>query len=159
MTMGNFADQAVDGRFSLIFIAFNTFFALLSQDDQLRCFSRVAEHLEAQGSFVVEAFVPDITRFDRGQRVQTTDVDMEEVRIDASLHDPVNQRIVAQHMVFTEGGIRFYPVKLRYCWPSELDLMARLAGLRLDHRWGGWLKEPFTASSGKHISVYGRPPQ
>jgi hypothetical protein len=115
--MGNFADQAVDGRFSLIFIAFNTFFALLSQDDQLRCFSRVAEHLEAQGSFVVEAFVPDITRFDRGQRVQTTDVDMQEVRIDASLHDPVNQRIVAQHMVFTEGGIRFYPVKLRYCWP------------------------------------------
>src|SRR5919109_2534700 len=154
VTMGNFGDLIVDGRFSLIFIAFNTLFALLGQDDQLHCFHRVAEHLEPQGAFVVEAFVPDLTRFDRGQRVQTTDVDIEAVRIDASLHDPVKQRIVAQHMVFTEDGIRFYPVQLRYCWPAELDLMARLAGLRLKHRWGGWLKEPFTASSGKHVSVY-----
>lgn len=154
VTMGNFADLAVDGRFSLMFIVFNTLFALLTQDDQLRCFHRVAEHLEPEGAFVVEAFVPDLARFDRGQRVQATDVDVEAVRIDASLHDSVNQRIVAQHMVFTEAGVRFYPVQLRYCWPAELDLMARLAGLRLEHRWGGWLKEPFTAGSGKHVSVY-----
>lgn len=154
VTMGNFGDLMVEGRYSLIFITFNTLFALLRQDDQLRCFRRVAEHLEPQGAFVVEAFVPDLTRFDRGQRIQATSVDMEAVRIDASLHDPVQQQIVAQHMVVTERGIRFYPVKLRYCWPSELDLKARGAGLQLENRWGGWLKEPFTASSGKHISVY-----
>lgn len=156
VTMGNFSDVPVDGRFSLIFIAFNTFFALLTQDDQLQCLERVAEHLEPGGAFVMEAFVPDVSRFDRGQRVQVTDVEMEAVRLDTSQHDPVNQRILAQHIVFTERGTRFYPVQLRYCWPSELDLMARLAGLRLEHRWGGWQREPFTAASGKHISVYRR---
>jgi SAM-dependent methyltransferase len=152
--MGNFADLDIDGRFSLIFVAFNTFFALLTQGEQLRCFSGVAAHLEAQGAFVIEAFIPDLGRFDRGQRVQATDVKMELVRIDAARHDPVAQQIIAQHVVFTETATRFYPVKLRYCWPSELDLMARLAGLRLEHRWGGWLRQPFGAASGKHISVY-----
>lgn len=156
VTMGNFRDVPVDGRFSLIFIAFNTFFALLTQEDQIHCLERIAEHLEPGGAFVIEAFVPDVTRFDRGQRVQVTDVEMEAVRLDASQHDPVNQRIVAQHVVLTERGTRFYPVQLRYVWPSELDLMARLAGLSLERRWGGWQKEPFSASSGKHVSVYRR---
>jgi SAM-dependent methyltransferase len=154
VTMGNFADLKVDGRFSLIFVAFNTFFALLTQEEQLRCFANVAAHLEPQGAFVIEAFVPDLGRFDRGQRLQATDVNLEAVRIDAALHDPVRQWIVAQHMVFTEVGTRFYPAQLRYCWPSELDLMGRLAGLRLANRWGGWLKQPFGPNSGKHISVY-----
>ena len=156
VAMGNFVDLADGGRFDLIFIAFNTFFALPTQEDQLRCLERIAERLEPRGGFVIEAFVPDVTRFDRGQRVQVTDVEMEAVRLDASQHDPVNQRIVAQHIVVTERGTRFYPVQLRYVWPSELDLMARLAGLRLEHRWGGWRREPFTAASGKHISVYRR---
>jgi SAM-dependent methyltransferase len=154
VTMGNFADLQVDGRFSLIFVAFNTFFALLTQEDQLRCFAGVAAHLEPQGAFTIEAFVPDLSRFDRGQRLQAMNVEMELVRIDVARHDPVAQQIVAQHVVFTEAGTRFYPVWLRYCWPSELDLMARLAGLRLESRWGGWLKEPFTGASGKHVSLY-----
>jgi SAM-dependent methyltransferase len=154
ITMGNFADLAVEGRFSLIFVAFNTFFALLSQDDQLRCFANVSAHLEPQGAFVIEAFVPDLGRFDLGQRVHAMNVEMDSVRIDVARHDPVAQQIVAQHVVFTQSGTRFYPVRLRYCWPSELDLMARLAGLRLESRWGGWLKEPFGADSGKHVSVY-----
>lgn len=154
VTIGNFRDIPVDGRFSLIFIAFNTFFALQTQEEQIHCLERIAEHLEPGGAFVIEAFVPDVTRFDRGQRVQVTDVEMEAVRLDASQHDPVNQRIVAQHVVLTERGIRFYPVQLRYCWPSELDLMARLAGLKPERRWGGWLRERYTAASGKHVSVY-----
>src|SRR5919204_4052644 len=158
VTMGNFADVAVDGRFSLVFVAFNTFFALLSQDDQLRCFANVAAHLDDGGAFLIEAFVPDVSRFDRGQRVSAISVEGGSTWLDAGVHDPVNQRVTAQHIVMTEAGTRFYPVQLRYCWPSELDLMARLAGMRLQNRWGGWLKEPFTASSGKHISVYGRPP-
>ena len=154
VTIGNFADLAIEGRFSLIFVAFNTFFALLTQEDQLRCFANVAAHLEPHAAFVIEAFVPDLSRFDRGQRVQATDVNMELVRIDAARHDPVAQQIFGQHMVLTETGTRFYPLKLRYCWPSELDLMARLAGLTLEHRWGGWLRQPFSAASGKHVSVY-----
>ena len=154
VTMGNFADLKVDGRFSLIFVAFNTFFALLTQEDQLRCFASVAAHLEPQGGFVIEAFVPDLTRFDRGQRLQAMEVEMERVRIDLARHDPIGQQIVAQHVVITETGTRFNPVRLRYCWPSELDLMARLAGLRLENRWGGWLRQLFGAGSGKHISLY-----
>jgi SAM-dependent methyltransferase len=154
VTMDNFAELTVDGRFALIFVAFNTFFALLSQEEQLRCFASVAAHLEPRGTFLVEAFVPDLSRFDRGQRLHAMDVEMERVRVDVARHDPVTQRIFAQHMVFTETGTRFYPVRLRYCWPSELDLMARLAGLRLESRWGGWLKQPFDAGSGKHVSIY-----
>jgi SAM-dependent methyltransferase len=154
VTIGNFAELAVDGRFSLIFVAFNTFFALLTQEDQLRCFASVAAHLEPRGAFVIEAFVPDLGRFDRGQRVHAVNVEMESVRIDVARHDPVAQQVVAQHLVFTEAGTRFYPVRLRYCWPSELDLMARLAGLGLESRWSGWLKQPFGPDSGKHISVY-----
>ncbi len=154
VTMGNFAELKVDGRYSLIFVAFNTFFALLTQEDQVRCFASVAAHLEPEGAFVIEAFVPDLSRFDRGQRLQAMNVEMELVRIDVARHDPVAQQVVAQHVVFTQAGTRFYPVRLRYAWPSELDLMARLAGLRLENRWGGWLKQPFDAASGKHISVY-----
>ncbi len=154
VTLGNFANLTVDGRFSLIFVAFNTFFGLLTQEDQLRCFAGVAAHLEPGGAFVIEAFVPDLTRFDRGQRLEAMNVEMELVRIDAARHDPVAQQIVAQHVVLTEAGTRFYPVRLRYAWPSELDLMARLAGLRLEDRWGGWLKQPFSAAAGKHVSVY-----
>jgi SAM-dependent methyltransferase len=154
ITMGNFAELEVEGRFSLIFVAFSTFFALLTQEDQLRCFARVAAHLEPNGGFLIEAFVPDLSRFDRGQRLETTEVEMERVRIDAARHDPVAQQIFAQHLIITEAGTRFNPVRLRYCWPSELDLMARLAGLRLENRWGGWVKQPFDAGSGKHISVY-----
>jgi SAM-dependent methyltransferase len=155
VTMGNFADLTIAGRFSLIFVAFNTFFALPTQEDQLRCFASVAAHLEPQGAFCIEAFVPDLSRYDRyGQRVEASDVDANSARIDLSVHDVAGQKIVAQHIVLSEAGIRLYPVQLRYCWPSELDLMARLAGLTLEDRWGGWLKEPFGAASGKHISVY-----
>jgi hypothetical protein len=78
------------------------------------------------------------------------------VYLESSLHDPVTQRVRSRHLVITEAGIRMYPVEVRYAWPSELDLMARLAGLRLRQRFGGWSREPFTASSGTHISVYQR---
>src|SRR5207302_257204 len=124
VTVGNFADLEVHGKFSLIFVAFNTFFALPSQEDQLRCFGAVSMHLGPGGAFLIEAFVPDLSRFDRGQRLHAMDVAMALVRIDAARHDPVAQRIVAQHVVFTEAGIRLYPVQPRYCWPSELDLTA-----------------------------------
>src|SRR5712691_4151298 len=156
VTMGDFADVAVDGRYSLIFVAFNTFFGLLTQDDQLRCLTNVAAHLADGGVFVVEAFFPDLGRFDRGQRTQTTHLDAGSVMIDTSRHDPVEQRVDSHHVVITEEGTKLYPVSVRYAFPPELDLMARLAGLELQNRWGGWRREPFTANSPRHVSVYGR---
>ena len=156
VTLGNFADVPIDGSLSLIFVAFNTFFALLSQEEQVRCFRNVADHLTTGGVFVIEAFVPDLTRFARHQNLTTVQIDADLVLIDASLHDPVGQRVVAQHIMITEGGTRLYPVQLRYAWPAELDLMARLAGLRLRERWGSWQRAPFTAASGQHVSIYER---
>lgn len=156
VTIGNFADLAVEGRFTLIFVVFNTFFGLLSQEDQVRCFLEVAQHLTDGGVFVLEAFVPDLTRYDRGQRVGAVEVETDHVRLEASVHDPVQQRVMSQHVVLSTQGIRLYPVQIRYAWPSELDLMARLAGLQLRNRWAGWAQEPFTAASGSHVSVYAR---
>jgi hypothetical protein len=89
-----------------------------------------------------------------GQRVVATSVDIDEVRLDTGRHDPAMQRVDATHVVIRDGDVRLYPVRLRYAWPSELDLMAELAGLRLRDRWGGWDRAPFEASSTKHISVY-----
>jgi len=154
VTQGNLAEVGVDGRFALVYVIFNTFFQLLTQDEQLKCFANVARHLEPDGVFVMEAFVPDLTRFVGGQAVRATHVGENEVRLEASKHDAAAQQVTTQHVILTEQGLRLYPVRIRYAWPSELDLMARLAGLRLRHRWDSWEQAAFTAASVKHISVY-----
>ncbi len=156
VSLGDFAELYIEGEFSLVYVVFNTFFALLSQEDQVRCFSNVARRLREGGVFVIEAFVPDMTRWDRDQRMEARHVGDDNVVLDAAKHDPVEQRVASNHLVVSEAGVRVYPVRLRYAWPSELDLMARLAGLRLRERWGGWRREPFAASSTKHVSVYER---
>ncbi len=156
VTIGDFAEVGVEGEYSLIYIVFNSLFALLTQEDQVRCFHNVAAHLAEMGSFVVEAFVPDLQRFDRNQRLAVQTIEQDDLRIEASQHDPVNQSVESRHVVVNEQRIKTYPLKIRYAWPSELDLMARLAGMRLRDRWGGWRREPFNASSGAHISVYER---
>ena len=155
VTMGDFADVPVEGRFQLVFVVFNTLFALLTQDDQRRCLRNVADHLTDDGVFVVEAFVPDIARFDRGQRVDARRVEVGRAILEVSRHDAGNQRVSSQLVVLEETGLRIFPVELRYVWPSELDLMAELAGLRLRERWGDWNRERFTGD-GKHVSVYER---
>lgn len=156
VTLGDFADVPVEGRFALIYIVFNTFFALLTQQAQIRCFENVAAHLTQDGVFVIEAFVPGLARYTRGQTMHILNITESELRIDAAQHDPVNQQVVAQHVFLSEAGVRLYPVQIRYAWPSELDLMARLAGLRLRSRWGDWQGGEFSAASGKHISIYER---
>jgi SAM-dependent methyltransferase len=157
VTMGNFADVAVPGTFRLIFVVFNTLFNLLTQDEQVRCFENVAAHLTEDGVFVVEAFVPTyLTRLRDDQYVDAEAIAVNEVRLDVGRHDPVKQLLVESHVVLSREGVRVYPIVCRYAWPSELDLMARLAGLRLKERWAGWNREPFTATSGTHVSVYGR---
>jgi SAM-dependent methyltransferase len=156
VTIGDFADVAVDGRYRLIFVAFNTLFALLTQEDQIRCFQNVAAHLTDDGVFVTEVFFPDVARFDRGQRVNANVIDVDRVMFDVARHDPVQQTVASQHVMLTQHGISLYPVNIRYAFPSELDLMARLAGLRLVHRWGGWREERFDADSARHVSVWAR---
>lgn len=156
VTLGNFADVAVEGPFSLIYVLFNTFFALLTQDEQVRCFENVAHHLTAEGVFVIEAFVPDLTRFTARQVVRASHIDTDQVRLEAAQLDPVNQQVTGQLVVLSEKGVRLYPVKIRFAWPAELDLMAGLAGLQLRHRWASWERTPFSAGSSMHISVYGQ---
>jgi SAM-dependent methyltransferase len=153
---GNFAEVAVEGKFALVYIVFNTFFALSSQEEQVQCFRNVAAHLDAGGCFVIEAFVPDVTRFTGGQVNWATKVTADEVQLDVGQHDAATQRVVSQKVVITDGNVRLYPVQIRYCWPSEMDLMAQLAGLRLRERWSNWKREPFTSESGQHISIYER---
>lgn len=154
VTQGNFAEVPVEGKFSLVYIAFNTFFALSSQEEQVQCFRNVAAHLAPGGCFVIEAFVPDLTRFTGGQVNWATKVATDEVQLDVGQHDAANQRVISQKVVLTNGNVRLYPVQIRYCWPSELDLMGQLAGLRLRERWSNWKREPFTSESKQHISVY-----
>lgn len=154
VTMGDFADVGVDGTYPLIFLVFNTLFALTSQEDQIRCFANVAKHLEPGGAFVIECFVPDLARFDRHQRVQAMSVRVESAGLEISRHDPVSQQIDSQFVVVKPDGNELYPVHIRYAFPSEIDLMARLAGLRLRSRHAGWDSEPFTSESHAHVSVY-----
>ena len=155
--MGSFAEFRLDRRFSLVYVVFNTFFGLLHQEEQLRCFHSVAGHLSPSGRFVIEAFVPDLTRYTGFQSVRLINMSGSTVRLDVAGLDPVAQRIECRHVHLSPDGIHMYPVRLRYAWPSELDLMALNAGLVLAERWGSWSKEPFSRHSTKHISVYGRP--
>ncbi len=155
-TIGDMADVAVEGHYSLVFVAANTFFGVLTQEDQVRCFENVEAHLLEGAVFVIEAFVPDPARFDPGGRLAFSGVELDAVRMEASRHDPLTQTIDGQSIELREAGARFVPFRLRYAWPSELDLMARLAGLRLRERWGSWRQEPFTRASTQHVSVYER---
>jgi SAM-dependent methyltransferase len=154
--VSSFDEFKLDRRFRLIYVVFNTFFGLLTQEKQVRCFQSVAEHLTADGKFLMEVFVPDPCRFEDHQTVRAIDLEEERIRLEVSRFDPVAQQVASQHTLISRDGVRFHPVKLRYAWPSELDLMARIAGLSLRHRWGSWSKDDFHKSSQTHISVYGR---
>jgi len=156
VTMGDFADVPVDGSYRLIYLVYNTLGNLLTQDDQVRCFENVAAHLTDDGSFVVEAGVPNfLYRVFQDQYVHTETIGVDEVWLDVGRHDPATQRHDETHVRLTPEGIRLFPIVQRYVWPSELDLMARIAGLRLKERGDGWDRAPFT-STGNVVSVYGR---
>jgi Methyltransferase domain len=157
VTIGDFAQVPVDGRYRLVYVVFNTLFNLLTQDDQVRCFEHVAAHLVEDGSFVVEGQVPHhLAHLPDCQYVHAEQVGVDEVWLDVGRYDPVTQRLEETHVGLSPDGVRLQPIVLRYAWPSELDLMARLAGLRLTQRWAGWNREPFTPASPNCISVYRR---
>ena len=152
--LGSFADFDLGERFSLIYVVFNTVFALRTQEEQISCFASVARHLADGGAFVVEAFVPDPTRYTKGQHVGAVHVGDDQVRLEVSILDPTTQSVDCQYVVLSQGDVQMFPVRIRFAWPSELDLMARLAGMRLRERWGDWDRTPFAGDSTKHISVW-----
>lgn len=153
-SVADMADFDLGKRFDHAFLVFNTLFNLPTQEAQIGCFAAVARHLRPGGLFVVEAFVPDLSGFTAHQRVKVNRLDMERVWIEAATHDPVAQRIEMQRVRIEAGGLRLVPLPMRYAWPAEIDLMARLAGFTRVQRWGGWGREPFDAQARMHVTVY-----
>jgi SAM-dependent methyltransferase len=149
---GDMAATRVEGEFSLVYLLFNTIFNLTTQDGQVACFRNAAAHLRPGGRFVIEARVPELQRLPLGQTVLPWRADPDGFSF--YVYDVVAQRLSGRHYDLGDGRVQPRPIELRYAWPAELDLMARLAGLRLEHRWGGWDREPFTALSPSHVSVY-----
>jgi SAM-dependent methyltransferase len=153
-SVGDMAATRVDGEFSLVYLVFNTIFNVTTQDGQVACFQNAAAHLRSGGRFVIEARVPELQRLPLGQTVLPWRADPD--ALSYYVYDVVSQRLSGRHYYLQEGRIQPSPIEMRYAWPSELDLMARLAGMRLEHRWGGWSREPFTALSPSHVSVYAK---
>lgn len=153
VTLGDMATTTVPDEFSVVYLVFNTIFNPLTQDAQVRCFQNAARHLTDHGCFVVEAAVPSAwihgTQFVNVERVAN-----DEVILDVNRYDPVTQILDENHVTLTSAGVRLGPISCRLAWPSELDLMARIAGLQLVNRWAGWHHEPFTPTSERHVSVY-----
>jgi SAM-dependent methyltransferase len=150
---GDMAATRVDGEFSLVYLVFNTIFNLTTQDGQVACFENAAAHLAPGGRFVIEARVPELQRLPLGQTVLPWRADPSGMSY--YVYDTVTQRLSGQHYHFHDDGkVEASPTEMRYVWPAELDLMARIAGMRLQHRFAGWNQEPFTHLSPSHVSVY-----
>ncbi|HSP73392.1 MAG TPA: class I SAM-dependent methyltransferase [Gaiellaceae bacterium] len=155
VTIGDFATTTVEGTFSVAYLVFNTIMNLTTQDEQVACFENVAAHLEPGGCFVIEVGVPGLQRLPPGETFQAFAVSATRLGFDE--YDVVSQGLVSHHYRVVDGRLEVNAVPFRYVWPSELDLMARLAGMRLRGRWSGWRREPFTSESRKHVSVWEKP--
>jgi SAM-dependent methyltransferase len=152
VTIGDFSTATVDETFSVAYVVFNTIMNLTTQAAQVACFRNVAAHLEPGGCFVVEVMVPELQRLPPGETTRAFHVS--ETRWGIDEYDVATQGLTSHHF-WSDGHTEQYPG--RYVWPSELDLMAQLAGMRLRERWGGWKREPFASDSDKHVSVWERP--
>jgi SAM-dependent methyltransferase len=152
VTIGDFATTTVPGRFSVAYLVFNTIMNLTTQDEQIACFQNVAAHLEPGGCFVIEVGVPALQRLPPGETVRAFNVTATRLGFDE--YDVARQGLISHHYSVTEGKLDVQSVPFRYVWPSELDLMARLAGMTLRDRWSGWKHEPFTSESTTHVSVW-----
>ena len=137
-------------------MVFNTIFNLTTQEAQVRCFQNAARHLNPGGVFVIETVVPDLSEYVDGQRMKGSWARIDSARFEIAIHDRVAQTVAFQRIVISEGSTQMRPHFMRYAWPSELDLMAQLAGLERRDRWAWWDRSPFTAESKSHVTVYGR---
>jgi SAM-dependent methyltransferase len=156
VAVGDFADTEVDGSFAVVVLALHTIFGLPTPDRQIRCFENAAAHLEPGGVFVVEARVMFPEDFRGGQAVEPRFFDGHQAEIQIQRFDAVTQRVQVTNVHLSEAGVKLNAYENQYTTPRELDLMARMAGLRLRDRWESWMREPFTASSRRHVSVYER---
>jgi hypothetical protein len=152
VTIGDFATTTVEGPFSLAYLVFNTIMNLTTQDEQVACFQNVAAHVEPGGCFVIEVGVPGLQRLPPGETFQAFEVSASKLGFDE--YDVVSQGLISHHYSVDDGKLDVRSIPFRYVWPSELDLMARLAGMTLRERWSDWTREPFTAESTKHVSVW-----
>jgi Methyltransferase domain len=150
--LGDMTTTRVEGEFGLVYLVFNTITNLLTQDEQVACFRNAATHLGNGGCFVVEVTVPILQRLPPGEVYRTFHHDDRHLGFDE--YDVVTQRMYSHHYTFDGTSYRRNSLPFRYVWPSELDLMARLAGLSLRERWGDWDRRPFTSESGSHVSVW-----
>lgn len=157
LTIGDFATTRVPGEFSVVYLVFNTIMNLTTQDAQVACFQNAAAHLVPGGNFVIEVLVPGLQRLPPGETVRAFHVGATHLGFDE--YDVASQRLVSHHYSVADGKFELHSVPFRYVWPSELDLMARLAGMTLRERWGGWKREPFTSESTRHVSVWQNPPK
>jgi SAM-dependent methyltransferase len=152
VTIGDFSTAKADGTFRVAYLVYNTIDNLTTQAAQVACFRNVAEHLEPGGCFVIEVHVPDLRRLPYGERFVIFDAGETHWGIDE--YDVANQGLISHH--FELRGVDFEKSSgpFRYVWPSELDLMAQMAGMELRDRWEGWKREPFTSESRQHVSVW-----
>lgn len=160
VVLGDFADVPVDDTFPLVFLGFNTLFCLLTQDRQVDCFRNVAAHLEPGGRFVLDCFVPDLERFDKhGTRVGLGSLGPNGSHAyELAIHHATTQVIEIQNVRrLPSGETVVLPLTIRYAWPTEMDLMAKMAGLELEDRWDWYDRRPFTDQSQAHVSVYRKP--
>jgi len=150
--LGDMVDDQPPGPFGVVFVAYNTFFNLLSESRQLACFRAVAERLESGGAFVIEAFVPEPQP---GSSITVRSMATDSVVLSVSTHDEATQTAQGQYISFSEsGGVRMRPWAIRYATIEQLDAMAAVSGFRLDHRWENAERTPFTTDSPRHVSVY-----
>jgi hypothetical protein len=152
VTIGDIASTRVDGSFRLAYLVFNTIMNLTTQGGQVACFRNAAAHLEPGGWFVIEVMVPELRRLPPGETIRPFDVSETHWGIDE--YDVASQGLISHHIDLVDGRAERFSAPYRYVWPSELDLMAELAGLRLRERWAGWTRETFTSDSRQHVSVW-----
>jgi SAM-dependent methyltransferase len=156
VTMGDFAMTRVDGTFTVAYVVYNTIQNLTTQDAQVACFQNVAAHLEPGGCFVIEVGLPDLQRLPFGETIRP--FHLSDSRLGFDTFDVANQGLVSHHYTRdADGRFKYSSGPFRYVWPSELDLMARIAGLTPRERWSGWKREPFTSVSEKLVGVWEKP--
>ncbi|MGH8906735.1 MAG: class I SAM-dependent DNA methyltransferase [Egibacteraceae bacterium] len=157
VTIGDFSELPVDGSFSLVFAAAGTFFELQSQEAQVRCFANVARHLQPGGVFVIDALLPDATRYQGNQGMRMIRATPGNLVLQFRQLNPAEQRLESHYMMVSNHDLQLMSARFRYAWPGELDLMARMANLKLRERLGSWRGQPFTAESTHHVSIYELP--
>jgi SAM-dependent methyltransferase len=155
VTMGDFATTRADGTFALAYLVRNTIMNLSSQDGQVACFRNVAAHLEPGGCFVIEVVVPALRRLPPGETIRPFTVTP--IHLGFEEYDVASQIAFSHHYWVVDGRLETFSAPFRYVWPAELDLMARLAGMRLRERWSDWGRAPFTSDSAGHVSVWELP--